>query len=281
MRYIAAGDSSDGDSANVTYTLSIIGYSLGGIYGRQALAGIDWNITDGSSTAASKLIPMIFLTLCTPHLGESRHTYLPLPRAMEFVIAQVMQQSGKDLFRFTPVLEDLIHKREYLLPLSTFRQRIAYANVFATDFQVPTATAAFWANGSDSLHYRVSSPVLASTPGHDNDVGRGNATSAQREVDAITGDSFSPSSSPSAITRDTHTPPKAIVQTLSTPRRLDGILNSYKDSNEKEINEDKNQYNERNEDDTNNVNQEQAAITTTMEGGNFLRHKFTRDGLSD
>jgi len=137
------------------------------------------------------LIPMVFVTTATPHLGVNQHTYVPLPRAAEYLIAFGLKKTGKDLFRFTRVIEDLFRKDDYLEPLSNFRQRIAYINVYGTDFQVPTATAAFWVPGSGSLHYRVRTPSE--------------------------GFQTSESSSPVVSAADP-TVPKAIVMTLTTPR---------------------------------------------------------------
>jgi hypothetical protein len=209
----------DSNSSSKTHsdpvTLSIIGNSLGGLYARQALAGIDWNMehekptsslsaspSSSSSSPSITLRPMVFLTTATPHLGISGHTYVPLPRAAEFMVAQSMQETGKDFFRFNTVVEDLSYKQYYIQPLSRFQQRICYVNVYGTDFQVPTATAAFWAPGSDSPHYRV---VRTSTKA---------STDANEEDDDVP-------------------TPKEIVMTLTTPRRLDNILKN--ENNKEEI----------------------------------------------
>jgi hypothetical protein len=184
----------DGRNLSQKFTLSIVGNSLGGLYARHALAGINWDIGGSESSAPpAMLIPMVFVTTATPHLGISQHTYFPLPRAAEFFVAQGMKETGRDFFRFTSVLEDLFCKDYFLDPLSSFQQRIAYINVYGTDFQVPTGTAAFWTADSDSPHYRVKHP---------------NEDSIQ-DADS--------SSAPDS-TAATPTVPKAIVMTLSTPR---------------------------------------------------------------
>eukprot|EP00531_Pseudo-nitzschia_arenysensis_P018098 CAMPEP_0116150270 /NCGR_PEP_ID=MMETSP0329-20121206/19450_1 /TAXON_ID=697910 /ORGANISM="Pseudo-nitzschia arenysensis, Strain B593" /LENGTH=575 /DNA_ID=CAMNT_0003646757 /DNA_START=156 /DNA_END=1883 /DNA_ORIENTATION=+ len=153
------GETANNGNASQKFTLSIVGNSLGGLYARHALAGIEWDIGGSeSSSPPVMLIPMSFVTTATPHLGISQHTYVPLPRAAEFVVAQGMKETGRDFFRFTQVLEDLFCKDYFLDPLSSFQQRIAYINVYGTDFQVPTATAAFWAADSDSPHYRIKEP---------------------------------------------------------------------------------------------------------------------------
>ena len=185
-----SGDNSDSDGSNSLqkFTLSIVGNSLGGLYARHALAGIEWDIGGSESSAPPvMLIPMTFVTTATPHLGISQHTYVPLPRAAEFVVAQGMKETGRDFFQFTQVLEDLFCKDYFLDPLSSFQQRIAYINVYGTDFQVPTATAAFWVPDSDSPHYRV-----------------------KQSSEEIVGDNESSTSST----------PESIVMMLTTPRCL-------------------------------------------------------------
>jgi hypothetical protein len=134
--------------------LSLVGNSLGGLYARFALSEIQW--TDGSSKRPTKhLIPHHFVTTATPHLGCGfKQTYLPLPRFIESPIAHVMKQTGKDLFRFTSIIDDMTFSCTFTIPLSRFQQRIAYINVHGTDFQVPTPTAAFWAD-TDSVHHVV------------------------------------------------------------------------------------------------------------------------------
>mmetsp|Transcript_25845 Transcript_25845/g.60854 ORF Transcript_25845/g.60854 Transcript_25845/m.60854 type:complete len:552 (-) Transcript_25845:2612-4267(-) len=205
---------SDGDKERpiAFATLSIVGNSLGGLYARHALAGIEWSIVDESSASPPiDLRPMVFVTTATPHLGISQHTYIPIPRAAEFVAAQAMKETGRDLFRFTHVLEDMFYKDYFINPLAKFKQRIAYINVYGTDFQVPTATAAFWAPGSDSVHYRV--------PNY-------SELSESESSDGAVSDSKP--NEPSSV-------PKAIVMTLSTPQRLD-LLNEEEEDKSEEAN---------------------------------------------
>ncbi len=183
------GENANNGNASQKFTLSIVGNSLGGLYARHALAGIQWDIGGSESHSPPvMLIPMAFVTTATPHLGISQHTYVPLPRAAEFVVAQGMKETGRDFFRFTQVLEDLFCKDYFLDPLSSFQQRIAYINVYGTDFQVPTATAAFWAADSDSPHYRIKE------------------TSEETKGD------------PESSSTTTSSTPKSIVMMLTTPR---------------------------------------------------------------
>jgi Putative serine esterase (DUF676) len=127
-------------------TLSFIGNSLGGLYARYALALVVW--TD--------ITPAIFCTTATPHLGiNAPHTYLPIGSALEFAAAQVLGQTGKDMFRLTSVLQDMTVNAVFVEPLSRFRRRIAVANAYYTDFQVPCSSAAFLSRKETVPHTRI------------------------------------------------------------------------------------------------------------------------------
>lgn len=146
------------DKENTHFTISFVGNSLGGLYARYALSEIklDQPLEDGIT-----LHPQVFATTATPHLGVASHTFLPLPKTLEYVIGHTLLSTGKDLFRVAKASEDctddLIFKMgtdylTFLEPLSKFKKRIAYANAFSTDFQVPTATAAFLSTKSTYPH---------------------------------------------------------------------------------------------------------------------------------
>jgi len=241
----ASSSSSNGEEDqqhHVTY--SIVGNSLGGLYSRYAISLLPYQLplninSDGivkaSNTQKGKLSmlnihPNIFCTTATPHLGVSRHTYLPIPRIAETIIGTGMGKTGEDLFRLNSdkmnvdgglkngglmehvgrgvrrlsalrssnnlkddaedeeedinngiinfsdeieqdeeEMECIIHNmctsEKYLSPLRNFRQRIAYANVYGTDFQVPTLTAAFLNEKSGVGHFVVGSRDLNSSSG--------------------------------------------------------------------------------------------------------------------
>ena len=118
------------------------------------------------------LHPNIFCTTATPHLGCSRHTYIQLPRFAENIVAtgidilstrgSGMGTTGRDLFRLNSdknmkgmssperadeemecVIRNMCLQEKYLGPLRNFKIRIAYANAYQTDFQVPTETVSF------------------------------------------------------------------------------------------------------------------------------------------
>ena len=225
------GDDGGGDDAtaeDVHVTYSIVGNSLGGLYGRYALSllpyrlplsrqGRDRPADDGrkspttttttktNSTIRLYLHPNVFCTTATPHLGVSRHTYLPLPRIAEAIIGTGMRATGRDLFRLKSesslrrgksflsaigddiggngssgdertggdgvnsvkddgddermecVIRNMCLQSRFLSPLRSFRHRIAYANAYGTDFQVPTSTAAFLHEKSGVEHHVVAS----------------------------------------------------------------------------------------------------------------------------
>lgn len=130
---------------NTMTTLSFVGNSLGGLYSRFALSKLDLD----------QVKPLVFCTTATPHLGVSKHTYVPLPSWGEYAVAHILRPTGKDLFNVTPMIEEMAFESIYTAPLRKFRKRIAYANAFGTDFQVPTCTAAFLCPESPHPHIMV------------------------------------------------------------------------------------------------------------------------------
>ena len=231
-------------------TFSIIGNSLGGLYSRYAVSLLPYQLrmkqTDSLSGEAGgggillNLHPNIFCTTATPHLGVSRHTYVPIPRIAEAIIGTGMGRTGRDLFRLNSekklasaearsarygvvdglrrllrrnnsqeqqaqtsnevadnnamdaatssagddmtksnmvirstdteeeecIIRNMCLQSKFLQPLRNFRQRIAYANAYGTDFQVPTETAAFLHERSGVGHFVVASrdfPTEAAT----------------------------------------------------------------------------------------------------------------------
>ena len=137
-------------------SVSLWGHSLGGLYARCALATFPWHIPISTEEGeVVELLPNVFVTSVTPHLGCSSHTYIPLPTYLERIIGTVMQQTGHDLFFQESILYTMSTSSHYLVPLSKFQKRIAYANAFQTDFQVPTASAAFLYSSSTYLHQVV------------------------------------------------------------------------------------------------------------------------------
>ncbi len=209
-------------AAHVTY--SIVGNSLGGLYARYALSLLPYQIPllPQRPTDVRRMMlhlhPNVFCTTATPHLGVSRHTYLPIPRIAEKLIGTGMGTTGRDLFRLNSdkepmtgglrgerarlpskddanlndsgdgndekaaeqlkrydddddddddemecIIRNMCLQEKYLSPLRNFHCRIAYANVYGTDFQVPTVTAAFLNERSGVGHFVVASRELPIT----------------------------------------------------------------------------------------------------------------------
>jgi hypothetical protein len=129
-------------------TVSFVGNSLGGLYSRYAIVELSQ-----SDALDFKVHFNVFCTTATPHLGISRHTYLPLPRSAENMVAHALGDTGKDLFRLNDLMKSMATSEEYIAPLRSFRKRIAYANAYGTDFPVPAETAAFLSDQSTYPHH--------------------------------------------------------------------------------------------------------------------------------
>lgn len=145
-------------------TLSLVGNSLGGLYSRYALAELGGVFRD------ENVLPLVFCTTSSPHLGVSQETFIELPRWIEPHVATVMQQQTmNDLFQVnnsTVVAEMCGDTRarndddddnnggakDFLGPLGKFRKRIAVANAYKTDFLVSVSSGAFLSLHSDSIH---------------------------------------------------------------------------------------------------------------------------------
>ena len=134
-------------------TVSVLGNSLGGVYGRFALAKLTDSCHDSKLDGRYPLHFNIFCTTATPHLGIASHTFFPIPRRAEIGVAHAMGETGKDLFRLNDLLKSMATEERYLNPLAKFRKRIAYANAFGTDFPVPVHTAAFLNEDSTYPHH--------------------------------------------------------------------------------------------------------------------------------
>ena len=110
----------------------------------------------------------IFCTTATPHLGISKHTFVPLPRTAEIGAAYVLGETGRDLFRLNDVMKTMATSPEFLDPLRKFRKRVAFANAYATDFPVPASTAAFLSEDSTYPHH-FSDKIATGSPKADTD----------------------------------------------------------------------------------------------------------------
>ncbi len=178
-------------SSNHHVTISFLGHSLGGLYARYAVSRIPLDLklklrSRGTSTPMDKEIVVhlhrnIFVTTATPHLGQSFNCFYRAPRFVEIIFGRTLKQTGLDLF-FIPNknsdvdggrdrddgegkrsrggedIEDALlfqmatNYKEFLQPLAMFQKRVAYVNVFKSDFQVHTSTAGFFSDKSTYPH---------------------------------------------------------------------------------------------------------------------------------
>mmetsp|Transcript_3449 Transcript_3449/g.7600 ORF Transcript_3449/g.7600 Transcript_3449/m.7600 type:complete len:531 (+) Transcript_3449:1-1593(+) len=155
------------EQGHIDVTVSLVGNSLGGLYGRYGVAqlaevlGNPTQISDETNETRYyylldgfiRIHLNVFCSTASPMLGCANHTYIPIPRTAEIGVAQVLGETGSDLFRVNDLVQTMATSHRFLKPLASFRKRIAYANAFGTDFPVPTATAAFLDSKSDSPHY--------------------------------------------------------------------------------------------------------------------------------
>ena len=141
-------------------TLSFVGNSLGGLYARYAVAKLAERCTLDPADESILILKdryrlrmNIFCTTATPHLGCASNTFIKIPRTAELGIAHGMGETGRDLFRVNDLLRKMATLSHYIQPLRLFRQRIAFANAYKTDFPVPAQTAAFLNEQSDYPHF--------------------------------------------------------------------------------------------------------------------------------
>lgn len=120
-------------------SLSLIGYSLGGLYSRYAIAHLQ---------KSERVTPCILCTIATPHLGVHRQTWHWLERVFGFLFGATM----RDLLIQTSTLMEMGTNPKYLDALRAFQKRIAVANAYKTDCLVSTSSAAFLSTSSRTLH---------------------------------------------------------------------------------------------------------------------------------
>ena len=145
-------------------TISFLGNSLGGLYSRYAIAKLFESCERDPSghlllDGKYRLYLNIFLTTATPHLGIAGHTFIRIPRTAEVGVAHAMGQTGRDVFRVNSLILEMATQQHFVEPMRLFRQRIAYANAYGTDFPVPVHTAAFLNDESDYPHHFMSNKL--------------------------------------------------------------------------------------------------------------------------
>jgi hypothetical protein len=92
-------------------TISVIGNSLGGLYGRYAIAHLAEILCEPALQSSEvdeicnyylldgciRIHLNVFCSIASPHLGCADFTYFSIPRGAEIVIAKVMGETGSDL----------------------------------------------------------------------------------------------------------------------------------------------------------------------------------------
>mmetsp|Transcript_26474 Transcript_26474/g.78339 ORF Transcript_26474/g.78339 Transcript_26474/m.78339 type:complete len:454 (-) Transcript_26474:118-1479(-) len=169
---------SESDSKSTAMTFSMIGNSLGGLYSRYALSELDL-FKEGNDF--NQILPLVFCTTSSPHLGVAQETFIELPRWLEpYAATALQQQTMYDLFRVknSTVIMDMCHnnsneniskeehdnrRRDYLSPLQQFQKRIAVANSYNSDFLVSVSSGAFLSSESDSVHYHPDYDMVAAS----------------------------------------------------------------------------------------------------------------------
>jgi len=168
------------EALSTVVTFSLVGNSLGGLYGRYALAELDFFHTNSDDNAKYPIIPMVFCTTSSPHLGVSQETFIELPRWVEpHVATAFQQQTMDDLFGVnnSTVVRDMCSNPipepkgiDFMFPLQQFQKRIAVANAYKTDLLVSVSSGAFLSLDSDSIHHHqdaaTSSTRLMRDMGH-------------------------------------------------------------------------------------------------------------------
>ncbi|KAL7458856.1 hypothetical protein ACHAWC_010537 [Mediolabrus comicus] len=181
-RPLSDDDDDDGKVCNVTY--SLVGNSLGGLYSRFAISKIPYEIpmntsnSDVDESSSSRehkihLFPNIFCTTATPKLNSDlpigaaakvnaaaakavkRLSSFRIRRGSEMFPLQDEGEGSGEEEELECVIKNMCLQDEFLVPLRNFRQRIAYANAYGTDFQVPCQTAAFLNDKSGVGHFVV------------------------------------------------------------------------------------------------------------------------------
>ena len=144
-------DSKSAHRGPTDVTISIVGNSLGGLYGRYAVAHLAEVLGEPTQGLADeskeencsyylldghiRIHFNVFCSTASPHLGCASHTFFRIPRMAEIGVAQVLGETGSDLFRTNELLQTMAISPRFLKPLASFRRRIAYANAYAANSQ--------------------------------------------------------------------------------------------------------------------------------------------------
>jgi len=152
-----AGEDISKDTSTI-FTLSLIGNSLGGVYSRYAIS----ELFRLGTLSSKKIMPLVFCSTSSPHLGISKETFVRLPVWLEQYMGSAMKQTGNDLFSVndSTIIDDMCSSpsrdgNDYLLSLGQFLKRIAVANAYSTDFLVSVNSGGILDSDSNSVHYNL------------------------------------------------------------------------------------------------------------------------------
>ncbi|KAF9124267.1 hypothetical protein BGW39_008320, partial [Mortierella sp. 14UC] len=134
---------------------SFLGYSLGGLIGRFAMAMLD---LEGFFTPRGQggrgVEPVYFVTMATPHLGIRQPSKSRFTKVFNFLSARMLSRTGiLELWEQLQLVDDYVDRKPILLVMSEptsifihilakFKRRVVYSNV-RNDRSVPFWTASF------------------------------------------------------------------------------------------------------------------------------------------
>ncbi|KAG0274588.1 hypothetical protein BGZ95_009642 [Linnemannia exigua] len=143
-------ESGSGKKQRRVAQFSFLGYSLGGLIGRFAMAMLD---LEGFFTPRDQggqgVEPVYFVTMATPHLGIRQPSRSRSTKVFNFLSARMLSRTGEQL----QLVDDYVDGKPILLVMSEptsifihvlakFKRRVVYSNV-RNDRSVPFWTASF------------------------------------------------------------------------------------------------------------------------------------------
>ncbi|KAF9541957.1 hypothetical protein EC957_002517 [Mortierella hygrophila] len=147
---ITAGSSGSGRKQRKVAQFSFLGYSLGGLIGRFAIAMLDLEGFFTSKEEGGRGVePVYFVTMATPHLGIRQPSRSRFTKVFNFLSARMLSRTGEQL----QLVDDYVDRKPILLVMSEptsifihvlakFKRRVVYSNV-SNDRSVPFWTASF------------------------------------------------------------------------------------------------------------------------------------------
>lgn len=145
-----AGSLGSGKKQRKVVQFSFLGYSLGGLIGRFAMAMLDLEGFFTSKEEGGRGVePMYFVTMATPHLGIRQPSRSRFTKVFNFLSARMLSRTGEQL----QLVDDYVYGKPILLVMSEptgifihvlkkFKRRVVYSNV-RNDRSVPFWTASF------------------------------------------------------------------------------------------------------------------------------------------